>query len=100
MVPASLDVEADQVEAKLLPVLLEQVVRQLGGEGGVQLLRLLGGQTSDEGLHGVVVIKIIRGELGLGQGDGFDSATKYIVALYCSRYQTVAKPRNRLQFRF
>ena len=92
MVPASLDVETDEVQTKLLPVLLEQVVRQLGREGGVQLLGLLGGEASHEGLHGVVVIEVVRGELGLGQGDRLDSATKYVVALYRPGYQTVAKP--------
>ena len=38
MVPAPLDVEADQVEAELLVVLLEQVLRQLGGQVRVHLL--------------------------------------------------------------
>ena len=37
MISASLNVEADKVQAKLLPVLLEQMVRQLGREGSVKL---------------------------------------------------------------
>lgn len=95
MVPPSLDVETHQVQPELLPVLLEQMVRQLGGEGSVQLLRLLGGQTPHEGLHRVVVIQVVRGKLGLSEGHRLQPAAKYVEALNSSRYQTVSEPSNR-----
>ena len=48
VVPAPLDVEADQVQTKVLVLLLEQVLGQLGGEGRVELLGALGGQATHE----------------------------------------------------
>ena len=71
MVPAPLNVETDQIHPKLLLVLLEQVLRQLAGEEGVQLLGLLGGQAPYEGLQGQVVVQVVGCELRLSQGDRF-----------------------------
>jgi len=76
VVPAPLDVEADQVEAELLMVLLEQVLRQLGGQVRVHLLMkvilvfqcstylgLLCRQTSGKVLKGQVVVQIVGSKL-------------------------------------
>ena len=76
VVPAPLDVEADQVEAELLMVLLEQVLRQLGGQVRVHLLKkvilvfqsstylgLLRRQTSGKVLKGQVVVQIVGSKL-------------------------------------
>ena len=91
VVPASLNVEADQVEAEALVLLLEQVLGQLGGECGVQLLGLLGGQAADEGLECLVVVELVRGELGLCQGHGLDLAPEQIEAVDGPGDQAVTK---------
>ena len=94
VISAPLDVEADQVEAEVLVLLLEQVLGQLGGEGRVQLLGLLGSQATHEGLQRLVVVQLIGGELGLGQGDGLDLAPKQIVAVDSACYQAVPEPEK------
>ena len=54
---------------------------QLVGERRVELLRGLDGQAADEPLDGEVVVQLVGGELGLGEGKGLPPGPARVVAL-------------------
>ena len=54
---------AHQVQAEALALLLEEVLGQLGREGGVQLLRVLRGQPAHVRLQRLVVVQLVPAEL-------------------------------------